>query len=116
MSSLLERGGSGEPALGGTAVEPLANRGRRWLAYGVIAGLLVGTMAAFAITERLKLTPAPIFGTRVSKVFSPVCGCDTSSASVRFRLRRGGSLEADVIDGHGHWCCGWRVGAFAEAS
>jgi len=71
------------------------------LAVAVITGLLTATAAAFVITERLKLTPAPIAGTRVSKTFSPVCGCVTSSASILFRLRRGGAAEVDVIDANG---------------
>jgi len=66
-----------------------------------MSGLLVATAAAFAITERLKLTPSPIFGTRVSKTFSPVCGCLTRSASISFRLRRSGRIEVDVIDQSG---------------
>ena len=61
----------------------------------------MATAAAFVITERLKLTPSPIVGTRVSKTFSPVCGCATAGASVRFRLRRGGLVEVDVIDRSG---------------
>jgi hypothetical protein len=78
--------------------EPGIGLVQRWLAVATIAGLLVATAAAFAITERLKLTPSPIVGTRVSKTFSPVCRCATDSASVRFRLRRGGQVEVDVVD------------------
>jgi hypothetical protein len=69
------------------------------LALSVVAALLVATAAAFLITERLKLTPAAIYGTRVSKTFSPVCRCATDSASISFRLRRSGSVQVDVI-GH----------------
>ena len=72
-------------------------RPQRLLAVVTVAGLLLATVAAFAITERLKLTPSPIVGTRVSKTFSPVCGCVTDNASVDFRLRRSGLLQVDVI-------------------
>lgn len=78
-----------------------ANRVRTWLSASVVGGLLVATAAAFVITERLKLTPSPIVGTRVSKVFSPVCRCASGRASIRFRLRHGGLVEVDVIDGNG---------------
>jgi hypothetical protein len=67
----------------------------------VIGGLLVATAGAFVVTERLKLTPSPIVGTRVSKTFSPVCGCISESASIRFRLRRASLVEVDVIDTDG---------------
>ena len=50
-------------------------------------GLLIGTAAAFAITEKLKLEKSPITGTFVSSAFSPVCGCarDKANISVKFR-------------------------------
>jgi hypothetical protein len=62
-----------------------------------ISALLVAAARGFAIIERLKLTPSPIVGTRVTKTFSPVCACITDNASVDFRLRRGGLVEVDVI-------------------
>ena len=68
------------------------------LAIGTVTGLLVATAAAFVITERLKLTPSPILDTLVSKTFSPVCGCATRSATVTFRLRRGGRVGVEVIN------------------
>ena len=87
-------------APGGTsgANQPTFGRPQRWLAVATVSGLLVASAAAFAITERLKLTPSPIAGTRVSKTFSPVCRCASDSASVSFRLRRGGPVEVDVIE------------------
>jgi hypothetical protein len=52
-----------------------------------VLGLLIGTAAAFAITEKLKLEKSPIFATFVSSAFSPVCGCarDKANISVKFR-------------------------------
>jgi hypothetical protein len=76
-------------------------RPHRSFAGATISVLLIATAAAFVITERLKLTPSPIAGTRVSKTFSPICRCLTDSASIRFRLRRGGPAEVDIIDADG---------------
>lgn len=87
----------GVGSVGGSAVAA-PGRLQRWLAGLTLVGMLVATAAAFSITEKLKLTPAPILGTRVSKLFSPVCRCSTDSASIVFRLRRRGDVEVDVLD------------------
>jgi len=63
-----------------------------------LVALLVATAAAFAITERLKLTKSAITGTHVSRAFSPKCGCARSHANVRIVLRRADTVDADVID------------------
>ncbi len=63
----------------------------------LVAALLVATGAVFALTERLKLTPSPIVGTRVTKTFSPGCHCTTASAGVAFRLRRADTLDVDIV-------------------
>jgi len=60
--------------------------------------LLVATALAFAYTEQLKLTPSPIVGTQVTKVFSPVCECDTDAAVIAFRLREVDRLDVEIID------------------
>ena len=60
----------------------------RLLSTLLVLGLLGGTAAAFAVTEHLKLERSPIFRTKVDKVFSPVCRCSTSTASIAFRLRK----------------------------
>lgn len=75
----------------------LGGRIQGWLAIATVGGLMVATAAAFVITEKLKLTPSPILDTLVSKTFSPVCGCRTNSATLSFRLRRGGRVQIDVI-------------------
>jgi hypothetical protein len=67
----------------------------------LVAALLVATAAAFVVTEKLKLTPSPILGTRVDKLFSPVCDCSTNSATIRFRLRRSDRVGIEIIRG-GH--------------
>ena len=70
----------------------------RYASAALVAALLVATAAAFAYTERLKLTPSPIRGTRVDKVFSPVCECETDNARITFRLRRHDRLTITVVD------------------
>ncbi len=71
---------------------------QRLLSTATIVGLLIATAAAFAVTERLKLTKSPITSTVVSKVFSPTCGCATGKATIRFKLRRGDVLDVTVED------------------
>lgn len=95
-----------EPApVAGETVGSVAGAGGRraqhWLAVVTVGGLLLATVAAFLITEKLKLTKSPISGTRVAKTFSPVCVCNTDTASVSFRLRRGGSVAVAVIASNG---------------
>ncbi len=67
----------------------------------LVAALLAATAAAFVYAEKLKLTPSPILGTRVDKVFSPVCACETGTASISFRLRQRDRVTVDLIDGNG---------------
>jgi hypothetical protein len=75
--------------------------GRRLPQLLIVVALLGATAAAFAVTERLKLEKSPITGTRVDKVFSPVCECARDIAVVSFRLRRGGIVTVDVLDAGG---------------
>jgi hypothetical protein len=71
---------------------------QRLLTTVTLVGLLIATAAAFAITERLKLTRGPLMpGTRVSKVVSPTCGCSRSHANVRLRLRRPDAVTIRII-------------------
>jgi hypothetical protein len=65
----------------------------------LVAALLVATAAAFVVTEKLKLTPSPILGTRVDKLFSPVCNCPTATATIRFRLRHADRVGVDIVSG-----------------
>ncbi len=67
----------------------------------LVVALLGATAAAFAVTEGLKLTPSPIRGTQVDKVFSPVCRCPTRVAHIRFRLRRADRLTLVIVDRDG---------------
>lgn len=63
-----------------------------------LVGLLVATAAAFAITERLKLTKSPLMpGTKVSKTFSPKCGCARGHANIVIKLRRADAITVKVL-------------------
>ena len=62
--------------------------------------LLTATATAFVVTQHLKLEPSPISQTRVAKVFSPICECDTDVARIQFALRRADHLRIAIrIDG-----------------
>jgi len=68
----------------------------------LVIALLAGTAAAFGVTESLKTSPSPILQTQVSKQFSPVCGCDTRTARIAFRLRRADRVVIAIQDSRGH--------------
>jgi FlgD Ig-like domain len=67
----------------------------RLLPVVLVVGLLGGSAAAFAVTERLKLERSPIFATRVGKVVSPDSG---RRVPIRFRLRKSDSLSLAIVD------------------
>ena len=67
----------------------------------IVIVLLGATAAAFALTERLKLEKSPVTGTRVDKVFSPVCECARDVAVISFRLRKRATLTVDMLDSSG---------------
>lgn len=70
----------------------------RLLSTLLVLGLLGGTAAAFAVTERLKLVPSPIVAPKLTPAFSPVCDCPTDEARIRFGLREADRLTVTVID------------------
>ena len=84
---------------------------QRLLTSATLVALLVATAAAFAITERLKLTKSPIYRTLVSSTFSPTCGCARRAATVRIFLRRADRLDVEIDDAHGHEVALLAVGA-----
>jgi hypothetical protein len=63
---------------------------QRILSTGVLVGLLAATAAAFAVTERLKLTKSPITGTKVIRAYLSPAAHTTAAVNVRFR-------HADVV-------------------
>jgi hypothetical protein len=71
---------------------------QRLLTTVTLVGLLVATAAAFAITERLKLAKSPLMpGTKVSKTFSPTCGCARGHANIVIKLRRADAITVRVL-------------------
>jgi hypothetical protein len=76
---------------------------QRLLTSVTLVALLVATAAAFAVTERLKLTKSALMpGTKISRRFSPVCGCARVHANIRIVLRRADTLTVTVIDAGGN--------------
>ena len=73
---------------------------QRLLSTALLLGLLLATAAAFAVTEELKLQKVPIAGTRVSKTFSPLCGCARRVANIRVKLRHRDTVTVTVLDAH----------------
>jgi hypothetical protein len=67
----------------------------RFLPVVLVVGLLGGSAAAFAVTERLKLERSPILNTRVDKFVSPLSG---RRAHIRFKVRKGDSLSLAIVD------------------
>ena len=67
----------------------------------IVLALLGATAAAFAVTERLKLEKSPITGTRVDKVFSPICECSRDLAEISFRLRGNQVVTVDMLNSRG---------------
>ncbi|HEU5264982.1 MAG TPA: FlgD immunoglobulin-like domain containing protein [Gaiellaceae bacterium] len=70
----------------------------RWPQLLIVLGLLGATAAAFAVTERLKLERSPVTGTRVDRVFSPVCECARDVAMISFIVRRSERITVDLLD------------------
>ena len=72
---------------------------------GVLTALtilvLAGTSAAFALTEALKLEPSPVTTARVSRVFSPVCGCTPNVARIAVGLREADAIDVAILDDEG---------------
>ena len=73
----------------------------RWPQLLIVLALLGATAAAFAVTERLKLERSPITGTRVDRVFSPVCECARDVATISFVLRRRETVTVNLLDENG---------------
>ena len=65
----------------------------------LVVALLAATAAAFALTQGLKNQPAAIFGTEVTKVFSPVCGCDSQTARSRSSSGIRTGWTSAIVDG-----------------
>ena len=70
----------------------------RWPQLLIVLALLGATAAAFAVTERLKLERSPVTGTRVDRVFSPVCECARDVAVISIVLRRRETVTLDILE------------------
>ena len=73
----------------------------RLLSTILVIGLLGGTAAAFAVTERLKLVRSPIEAPVVTEAFSPECDCETDAARIEFRLRDPDRVDVSIVDADG---------------
>lgn len=73
----------------------------RWPQFLIVLALLGATAAAFAVTERLKLERSPVTGTRVDRVFSPVCECARDVAVISVVLRRRETVTVDILGANG---------------
>jgi hypothetical protein len=61
--------------------------------------LLAATAVAFALTEGAKTELSPLYGTKIAKVFSPVCNpalCRSHTARIDFKVRERQRLEVWV--------------------
>ena len=65
----------------------------------LVVALLAATVAAFALTQGLKQQKSPVFRTSVDEILSPVCGCQTRSSTIAFRLRKPDRLDIAILDG-----------------
>jgi hypothetical protein len=70
---------------------------RRWKLVLAVA-LLVGSVAAFAYAERLKLTRAPVGVPRFDRWLSPDCDCPHEQVTLDFLLRKRDRIDVDVVD------------------
>lgn len=63
--------------------------------------LLIGSAAAFARTERLKLAQSPVAKPKFARHFSPTCGCKHATAQLSLLLRGPEQLDVSVVDSDG---------------
>jgi hypothetical protein len=68
----------------------------------VVAALLGGSAAAFALTEQLKLERSPVYRTHVGKLLGPSCNCPLRRIPIQFVLRKAGRISVVVVDSDGH--------------
>ncbi len=76
----------------------------RVLSTAFCVALLVAAAAAFALTEGAKTTLSPIYGTKIDKIFSPVCDphiCAQHVANIVFKLRSSERLEVWIVTASG---------------
>ncbi|MDQ3889606.1 MAG: hypothetical protein M3312_03530, partial [Actinomycetota bacterium] len=70
---------------------------RRAALTALTIALLAGASAAFAVTEMLKLERHVVSASHVDRVFSPTCGCATSTARLAVTLSEGDTIDAAIV-------------------
>jgi len=65
----------------------------------LVLALVGGTVAAFTVTEALKLERSPLGAPRIAEVLSPTCACPTQVARLSFRLRHPDRLDVVIVSG-----------------
>jgi hypothetical protein len=63
--------------------------------------LLVGSAAAFAVAERLKLERSPVAAPKIQRILGPVCECPKATAALSFGLRHSDRVTASIVDASG---------------
>jgi hypothetical protein len=63
--------------------------------------LLVGSVAAFTYTQKLKLERSPVGTARFDRWLSPECGCPRETARLSFRLGERERIDSTIVDGNG---------------
>jgi biotin carboxylase len=96
---LVIRTGATDPRLSGSQARP---RRSRLPAFAVIGVLVLASIGALAVTEAAKLQRPLVTGTRVDKVFAPLCHCSTQVAHIRLRLTRRARVTIDMVTASGH--------------
>lgn len=63
--------------------------------------LLVGSVAAFTYTQKLKLERSPVGTAHFDRWLSPECDCPHQIARLNFQLRERERIDATIVDGDG---------------
>jgi hypothetical protein len=63
--------------------------------------LLVGSVAAFTYTQKLKLERSPVGTAHFDRWLSPECECPHQIARLSFQLRERERIDATIVDGDG---------------
>lgn len=63
--------------------------------------LLLGSVAAFTWTEKLKLERPPVSAAGFAREFSPVCGCRRETARLTLVLRSAERIDVSVVNSDG---------------
>src|SRR5262245_20465248 len=67
----------------------------------VVLCLLIGSAAAFAVAERLKLERSPVASPKIQRILGPTCDCPKDTANLSFGLRHSDRVTASIVDANG---------------